>query len=124
MPNQNLSVELHNGNGSFFVKGKIQWNPINIKCYHFEGMTQQEFWIYLQQHQVVSEAIDTYGSFYKHDLRISVLDPSEIPAGTWVLHGAFYENVNFGDMNRASDEVTEVDCSIRYDYAIYKPFIG
>lgn len=117
-------VEMHNRNSSFFVKGKVHWNPINIRCYHFEGITQTEFWTYLQQHQLVDDAIDFRNEVYKHDLRISVLTPEEIPFGTWVLHGAFYESINFGDLNRSSDEVIEVDCTIRYDYAIFKPFIG
>lgn len=121
---ENNPIEIHHGNGSYWVKGKTHWNSINISCYHFEGITQTEFWTYLQQHQLVSDAIDFRNEVYKHDLRVSCLTPEEIPLGTWVLHGAFYENVNFGEMNRSSDEVIEVNCTIRYDYAIFKPFIG
>lgn len=120
---ENNPIEYHNGNGSFWVKGKTHWNSINIRCYHFEGITQQEFWFYLQQHQVVRDAIDFRNEAYKHDLRVSVLNPTELPMGTWVLHGAFYESVNFGEMDRSSDDVIEIDCTIRYDYAIFKPII-
>lgn len=121
----NSPIEYQHGNGSFFVKGKTKWNPINIKCYQFDGISILEFWTYFLQHQILpDQAIDNYGSFYKHDLRVSVLGPEEFPTATWVLHGAFYENVDFGQMDRSSNEVIEIDATIRYDYATYKPFIG
>lgn len=118
----NTPLELAHGNASFYVKGKTKWNPINIRCYQFEGITLLDFWIYLQRHQMVEDAKDKYNIEYKHDLRVSVVGPEEIPVGTWELHGAFYDNVNFGDMDRGSDNIVEVDCTIRYDYAIFKPF--
>lgn len=117
-------IEIAHGNGSTFVKGKTKWNPLSIKCYQFEGITLPEFWQYLLQHQKVNDAEDRYGLFYKHDMRISVLGPEELPSATWVLHGAFFEAVNYGDMDRGTDDIIEIDCTIRYDYAIYKPFIG
>jgi hypothetical protein len=118
----NSPLELHHGNASFFVKGKTKWNPIQIKCYQFEGITFLDFWVYMQQHQVTETATDLYAETYKHDLRVSVVGPEEIPVGTWVLHGAFYENVDFGQMDRSSDAIAEVNATIRYDYAVYKPF--
>lgn len=118
----NSPLELHHGNSSFFVKGKTKWNPLQIQFYQFEGITLLEFWSYMQKHQITETATDLYASSYKHDLRVSVVDPTEIPAGTWVLHGAFYDQVDFGQMDRTSDEVMEVNATIRYDYAIYKPF--
>lgn len=119
----NSPLELHHGNGSFFVKGKTKWNPIQIQCYHFEGITLNDFWLYFQQHQRVDVARDRYALIYKHDLRISVLTPQELPIGTWVLNGAFYENVDFGQMDRSSDSVAEISATIRYDYAEFKPII-
>jgi len=116
-------LELSHGNGSFYVKGKVKWNPITITCYQFEGITIQDFWTYMQTHQIVATATDFRARAYKHDLRLSLLTPAEIPLGTWVLHDAFYESVNFGSMDRSSDEVAEVTATIRYDYAIYKTFI-
>lgn len=120
----NSPLELHHGNSSFHVKGKTKWNPINIKCYHFEGITILDFWQYLSQHQFVPDAKDFKARIYKHDLRISMLGPEEFPISTWVLYGAFFENVSFGDMDRGNNEVIEIDMTIRYDYAEYKPFIS
>lgn len=118
----NSPLELHHGNGSFFVKGKTKWNPIQIQCYQFEGITLLDFWVYMQQHQLTPNAVDQYAAIYKHDLRVSCTGPEEIPTGTWVLHGAFYENVDFGQMDRSSEQIAEVNATIRYDYAEYRPF--
>lgn len=119
----NSPLELHHGNSSFYIKGKTKWNPITIKCYQFVGITLIDFWTYLQEHQITTTATDFRARSYKHDLRLSLLDPSEIPIGTWVLHGAFYDNVNFGDLDRSSDGIVEIDCTIRYDYATFRPII-
>lgn len=120
----NGSLELHHGNGSFFVKGKTKWNPLSIRCYQFENITIAEFWQYVLDHQFVDQARDFKARFYKHDMRITVLSPNELPSATWVLYGAFFETVNFGDMDRSANEIIEVDLTIRFDYAKYKPFIG
>lgn len=121
---ENSPLELHHGNGSFFVKGKTKWSPINLRCYHFEGITLLDFWQYLQQHQIIRFATDFKASIYKHDLRVSVVGPEEFPIATWVLYGAFFEGINFGSMDRGVDDIIEIDLTIRYDYAEYKPFIG
>lgn len=119
----NSSLELHHGNSSFFVKGKTKWNPINIRCYQFEGITLLDFWLYMQQHQITETATDFRAQSYKHDLRVSVLTGVELPVGTWVLHGAYYEGVDFGQMDRSVDDIIEIEATIRYDYASFKPFI-
>jgi hypothetical protein len=120
----NSPIEVAHGNGSFYVKGKTKWDSINLQCYQFENMTVMEFWMYFQQHQFVPLAIDRRNASYKHDLRLTLLNPNELPMGTWTLHGAFYDTVSFGDMDRGADtEIAQIDVSIRYDYATYKPLI-
>ncbi len=119
----NSNLELHHGNSSFYVKGKTKWNPIEISCYQFVGITLLDFWLYLQQHQFTDLAMDLRAKTYKHDLRVTMLDPHELPIGTWVLHGAFYESVDFGPMDRSTDDIIETKATIRYDFAEYKPFI-
>lgn len=36
---------------------------------------------------------------------------------TWTLNNAFIEGVKFGDMDYSKEELTEIDVSIRYDWA-------
>lgn len=120
----NSPVEVAHQNGSFYVKGKTKWEPISLQFYQFENMTINEVWMYFQQHQLVRDAKDYANAFYKHDMRLTILRPDELPMGTWTLYGAFYESVKFGDMDRgAESEIAEVTATIRYDYATYKPLI-
>jgi hypothetical protein len=36
---------------------------------------------------------------------------------TWVLHNAFVEGVKFGDLDYSKEELTEIELSVRYDWA-------
>lgn len=104
-------------NSYFKVHGKLRWNDITLQMYTFEGITAQQVWTYLQDHQAVSSATDMYAPSYKHDLQIMVNNPMEIPIGTWKLVGAFYTNVAWGDMDRSTDDVIMITATISYDYA-------
>jgi|JI10StandDraft_1071094.scaffolds.fasta_scaffold163937_5 hypothetical protein len=107
-------------NGYFFVAGKKTWEPITLRCYHYEGITMPNFWRYVQRHQTVKLARDTYANSYKHTLRLTMLSPDGLtPVGTWKLVGAFFQSVKFGDMDWGGEEVTEIDATIVYDFAEY-----
>lgn len=116
---ENNPIRLDHGNGYFKVKGKTVWDDLQVSCYQFEGITVPEFWLYLQQHQIVKFAKDLYGSTYKHNISITTLNPLNIPVGTWRLHGAFYNSVKFGEMDWGGNDAVQVDLSISYDYAEY-----
>ena len=36
---------------------------------------------------------------------------------TWTLHNAFIESVKFGDLDYSKEELTEIELSVRYDWA-------
>ena len=116
---ENNPIKVDYGNGYFKVKGKTNWDDLQVSCYQFEGITVPQFWLYLQQHQITKFAKDLYGSIYKHNLSITTLNPMGIPVGTWRLHGAFYNSVKFGEMDWGGEDVAQVDLSIAYDYAEY-----
>ena len=105
-------------NSYFKVKGKTRWDDITLQCYQFEGITSQQLWQYLQQHQATDVAVDSYAPQYKHDLKIMSVSPLETPIQTWTLVGAFYTSVAWGDMDRGTDDVTQATVTISYDYAI------
>lgn len=105
-------------NSYFKVHGKIRWDDITLSCYQFENITAQQLWGYLNQHQAVSSATDTYAPVYKHDLKIMMLSPMETPIATWTLVGAFYTSIAWGDMDRSTDDVVLATATISYDYAL------
>lgn len=116
---QTAPVTVEYINSYFKVHGKIRWDDITLQCYQFEGITAPQLWGYLQEHQAVSSATDTYAPTYKHDLKLMILNPLEVPIGTWTLVGAFYTSVAWGDMDRGTDDVTQATVTISYDYATY-----
>lgn len=120
---ENNPIKVDYGNGYFKCKGKTIWDDLQITCYQFEGITVPMFWLYLQQHQITKFAKDTPMAAYKHDLRITTLNPLGIPIGTWKLVGAFYSSVKFGQMDWGTDDATQIDMTIAFDYAEYSLII-
>ncbi len=116
---QGAPVTIEYVNSYIKVKGKLRWDSISVSAYQFIGITSQELWAYLQQHQAVSSATDTKMPSYKHDLQLMQLGPDETPVGTWKLIGAFFETVNWGAHDRGTDDVTTAELTICYDYAEY-----
>lgn len=112
-------VTLEHINSYFKVKGKTRWDDLTMSCYQYEGLTAKQFWDYLQQHQVTASATDAYAPAYKHDLQIMILNPLEVPVGTWKLVGAFYSGVKWGEMDWGTDDPIQIDLTIAFDYATY-----
>jgi len=113
-------VTVEHINAYFKVKGKLRWTDVAMTFYQFEGVTAQEVWSYLQQHQEVNGAVDTYGPVYKHDLSIEILGPDgSTPTGTWSLKGAWFATINWGQMDWGIDDVIQCDVTVSYDWATY-----
>lgn len=119
---ENSPIKVEYGNSNFKVKGKTNWNDIQLTFYQFEGLTLPMFWLYMQQHQLVKFATDFRARNYKHDIQLQILNPMQLPVGAWKLRDAFYSSVDFGQMDWGSNEVTEINCTISYDYAEFDFF--
>lgn len=117
---QGAPVTVEYVNSYMKVKGKLRWDSITLSCYQFEGITATELWTYLQEHQAVSDAVDTRANVYKHDLKLQILGTDEAPINTWTLYGAFYETVNWGSHDRGTDDVVTAELTIAYDYATFE----
>lgn len=118
----NSPVRLDHGNGYVKIKGKTEWEDITIECYHFEGITNPTTWAYMQKHQWVTGAVDDYpsaGQSYKHDIQLLLLNPMQIPIGTWILNDAFFSSVSWGSMDWGGSDINKVTLTISYDYANY-----
>lgn len=114
----NAPVNVEHINYYFKVKGKTRWNDITLSCYQFEGITAKELWSYLNEHQKVTPATDSYAPVYKHDMQLQILGPDgSSVTGTWKLIGAFIANTSWGDMDWATDDVIQCEITVSYDYA-------
>lgn len=116
----NQPVEMEHINYTTKYKGKTKWNSISMTFYQYRGITAQEIWQYFNtDHQNVEGAVDQFGTSYKHDLQIQLLDPDgESPNTTWTLIGAFFENVKWGDLDWGNNDAITIDATIVYDYAL------
>ena len=103
----------------FKMKGKTRWNDITISCYQFEGFTNREMWSYFKDHYNVSGGHDEDHTRYKHVLVLTQLNPMGAPIGSWRLDGAFFSDIDTGDMDWGANDITECTLTITYDFAEY-----
>ncbi len=101
------------------LKGKADWNDIQITLYDpvVPSAAQAVMeWIRLGHESVTGR--DGYSDFYKKDITFNSLGPIGDKVEEWTLKGAYVKESNFGDMNWAEDAPVEIQCTLRFDYAI------
>jgi len=74
----------------------------------------------------MEQASASSGIDYKFITRFEILDGGNGASTanvleTWELYGCFLTNVNYGDLNYASNEPVTIAASIRFDNAIQSP---
>jgi len=112
-------VELNHMNVKRFVKGKGTWDTIEITMYDpvVPSAAQAVMeWIRLSHESVTGR--DGYSDFYKKDVNIKVLGPVGDVVEQWTLKGTWIQAANFNDLDFASSDPVEINCTLRYDYAI------
>lgn len=119
---EQAAVPIDHINGYFNVKGKTRWTDISVTAYAFEGVTAKELYDYLNNdHHTIRDATDYYAPVYKHDLKMHVLGPDgETSTGIWTMVGAFFQNVNWGDVSWDTDDPIQCEFTVTYDYATYE----
>ena len=114
-------VVLEHMNVTRYVKGKSRWQPLDITLYDPivpSAAQQVHEWILL--HHESTTGRDGYSDFYKKNITFNLLDPVGAVVEEWELKGAYIQSANFGDMDFASSDPTEITLTLRYDYAILK----
>jgi hypothetical protein len=114
-------VILEHMNVTRYVKGKSRWQPLDITLYDPivpSAAQQVHEWILL--HHESTTGRDGYSDFYKKNITFNLLDPVGAVVEEWELKGAYIQSANFGDMDFASSDPTEITLTLRYDYAILK----
>jgi hypothetical protein len=113
-------VELDHINVKRKIKGKTQWDDIEITLYDPitpSGAQQVMDWVRLSHESLTGR--DGYAAFYKKDIKFWSLGPVGDKVEEWTLKGAFIIQANFGEMDwsNATDPVS-ITLSLAYDYAI------
>jgi hypothetical protein len=113
-------VELDHINVKRKIKGKSNWDDINITLYDPivpSGAQQVMEWI-RQSHESLTGR-DGYSAFYKKDITFYLLGPVGDKIEQWTLKGAFITSANFGDLDWSNtSEVLSIELQLTYDYAI------
>jgi len=113
------TVTLDHINVKRYVKGKAQWQPIEVTLYDPivpSGAQAVMEWVRLHHESVTGR--DGYSDFYKKDVTINVLGPVGDKVEEWTLKGAWIKDANFGEMSWETNEPNDITLSLRYDYAI------
>jgi len=112
-------VKLEHMNVKRFVKGKGEWQTLQITMYDpiVPSAAQAVMeWVRLGHESVTGR--DGYSDFYKKDVDFQVLGPVGDIVEEWKLKGAWIQDANFGEMAFETSDPAEITVVLRYDYAI------
>ena len=101
------------------LKGKGEWQDIEITLFDPivpSGAQQVMEWVRLSHESLTGR--DGYADFYKKDIDIYMLGPVGDKIENWKIKGAFINNAVFNDLDWSSNDVSEINLTLSYDYAI------
>lgn len=114
----NGEITLDHINVQRYVKGKSVWNTISVTLYDAivpSGAQAVMEWIRL--HHESATGRDGYSSFYKKEIRLRQLSPLGEVIEEWILNGAFIVDANFGSLDWSTEDVVNIEMTLRYDWA-------
>lgn len=115
-------------NSKVYLVGKHNWDPITVNLRddvngaisRLSGEQVQKQFDFMEQSSAAS------GIDYKFITRFEILDggngantPNVLE--TWELYGCFVQNINYNDLDYASQEPAMITMSIRFDNAVQTP---
>jgi hypothetical protein len=112
-------VDIHHINTKRKLKGKINWGDFTMTLHDPvvpSGAQAVMEWVRTAHESVTGR--DGYSAFYKRDLQFEILGPVGDIIEEWVLKGAYIKSANFGEMSWEDDQPTEIELTLRIDYAI------
>ncbi len=101
------------------LKGKGEWQDIEITLFDPivpSGAQQVMEWIRTSHESLTGR--DGYADFYKKDVDIYMLGPVGDKIENWKIKGAFIQSANFGSLEWASNDVSDITLTLSYDYAV------
>jgi hypothetical protein len=115
----NGEVTLDHINVQRYVKGKSVWNNISVTLYDAivpSGAQAVMDWVRLHHESYTGR--DGYSSYYKKEIKLRQLSPLGEIIEEWILNGAFIVDTNFGSLDWSSEDVVNIEMTLRYDWAL------
>jgi hypothetical protein len=112
-------VELDHINVKRKIKGKSNWDDMNITLYDPivpSGAQQVMEWIRTSHESLTGR--DGYAAFYKKDITFYLLGPVGDKVEQWTIKGAFITSANFGELDWASNDPVSIELTLTFDYAV------
>jgi hypothetical protein len=112
-------VELDHINVKRKIKGKSNWDDMNITLYDPivpSGAQQVMEWIRTSHESLTGR--DGYAAFYKKDITFYLLGPVGDKIEQWTIKGAFITSANFGELDWASNDPVSIELTLTFDYAV------
>ena len=109
-------VEIMYMNGSQWVAGRAKWGTVEIKFIDVIGpSTTQKIIEWFRLHYESATGRMGYAVGYKKNLVLKALDPTGMEVEKWTLVGCMITNVDFGDYDYGSDDISEVTVTLQPD---------
>ena len=102
-----------------YLSGKHAWNPINVTMHDpIAPSAAQKIMDWLRLNFDSTTGRMGYATFYKKDISLKLLDPQGTVVELWDITGAWPQDINWGDLDYASSDNTEIAFVLRFDNAI------
>ena len=115
----NGEITLDHINVQRYVKGKTVWNSISVTLYDAivpSGAQAVMDWV--RKHHESATGRDGYSSYYKKNIQLMQLSPLGETIEQCTLNGAFIVESNFGSLDWSSEDVVNIEMTLRYDWAL------
>jgi len=110
------AVEIPYMNTSVWVAGRYKWNPIDIEFIDVIGpSTTQKTMEWIRLHAETATGRMGYAIGYKKNLVLKALDPVGVEVEKWTLIGCMATNIEFGNYDYATDDVSTVKMTLQPD---------
>lgn len=106
-------------NTSTFVVGRYKWETIQVTFRDPIGPSASQAimeWVRLHSESVTGR--QGYAAGYKRDVELEMLDPTGVVVSKWVLKNTMLTNVNFGELDYSSGDLSTIQATLRFDYAV------
>ena len=102
-----------------YVKGKTKWDEISITL--MDSIVPSAAQIAMEWFRLSHEAVtgrDGYFDMYAKDITIQILGPVGDIVREWTLKGAWVTNIKQSSRDWGSEDYSNIDLTIAYNYAI------
>jgi hypothetical protein len=104
-----------------YFKGKTVWNTISVTMYDAivpSGAQAVMDWV--RDHHESATGRDGYKTHYAREIKLQQLSPLGEVIEEWLLHNTFITESNFGTLDWSTEDVVNIEMTLRYDWAFFK----